>query len=38
MPLLLSPHGRPSLRYVDMLVLKDAKLFYYEMARPDLAL
>jgi hypothetical protein len=34
-PLLLSPHGRASLRYVDMLVLKDAKLFYYEMARPD---
>ena len=35
MPLLLSPHGQAALRYVDVLVLQDVKLFYYEMARPD---
>jgi hypothetical protein len=34
-PLLLSPHGQAALRYVDLLVLQDVKLFYYEMARPD---
>jgi hypothetical protein len=34
-PLLIPPHGPASLRYCDVLVLRDAKLFYYEMARPD---
>jgi hypothetical protein len=34
-PLLIPPHGPAALRYCDVLVLRDAKLFYYEMARPD---
>ncbi len=34
-PLMVTPHGSGALRYFDVLVLRDAKLFYYEMARPD---
>src|SRR5262249_9095303 len=34
-PLLPAPQDQAALRYCDVLVLRDAKLFYYEMARPD---
>ena len=34
-PLLVSPHGSGSLRYVDAVVFDDEILFYYEYCRPD---
>lgn len=34
-PIVVSPQGSGSLRYVDVLALADARYFYYEMARAD---
>lgn len=34
-PILVSPHGSGSLRYMDAVPFEDRILYYYEYARPD---